>query len=172
MVKEVGDSCKTIEKVDFVKIDSYTTLTKNIGSCIHKAGRKCNSQLQKVIQECKKNNRGLHITNFLNEDYPNHPGPNKTTNVEIALQENLKFLDELFDVSGMSVMNSHTISNNWGINETDTNEESDPEYEDYENDYDCITTSETPTQHSGLDAIGSRPSCQLNTVFTKQSGKK
>ena len=97
VVKEVGDSCKTTENIDFVKIDSYTTLAKNIDFCIHKAGRKCNSQLQKVIQECKKNNHKIRKPNFLNEDYPNHPGPNKTTNVEIALRENLKFLNELFD---------------------------------------------------------------------------
>ena len=80
-------------------------------------------------------------------------------------------------------VNSNTICD-WGFNETDTNEVSDPDYEDYNNDYydvveenyadyGCITTSEseTATNHA-IDVLGDQPTCELYTVFTKQSGER
>ena len=82
-------------------------------------------------------------------------------------------------------VNSNTICD-WGFNETDTNEVSDPDYEDYDNDYydvieenyadyGCITTSESDTAkiHAVIDMLRNQPTtCELQTVFTKQSGER
>ena len=49
--------------------------------------RPCNSQVEKSVEECKKSR---NIVNFLQQDYPNHPGPGGKTSVEIAFEENMK----------------------------------------------------------------------------------
>ena len=80
-------------------------------------------------------------------------------------------------------VNSNTICD-WGFNENDLNEELDPDYEDNDNDYydvveenyadyGCITTSEsdTATNHA-IDVLGPQRTCELQTVFTKQSGER
>ena len=85
VVKKIVESCENAQDTDFLKIDIYSSLSKNVGSCLYETAKICNTQLQKAIMDCK-NHRPL--LNILNADYPNYPGSGKT-NVQLAFEENL-----------------------------------------------------------------------------------
>ena len=85
VVKKIVESCKNAQDTDFLKVDVYSSMSKNVGSCLYETAKICNTKLHKAITECK-NLRPL--LNIFNADYPNYPGSGKT-NVQLAFEENL-----------------------------------------------------------------------------------
>ena len=86
LVNKLQEACNRAQVTDFTKIDMYSTLAKNIGSCLWTVARKCNSQVMAALNSCQFRNN----VRFLQADYPNHPGKNGKTNVEVALEQNHK----------------------------------------------------------------------------------
>ena len=86
--KKIEDACKRSEKADFNKLAIFSNAGKNIGTCLWTMARKCNSQLERTIDMCKSAG-GIPVINFLQSDYPNYPGPNRKTNVQLAYEQNL-----------------------------------------------------------------------------------
>ena len=86
LVDVIESTCKNAPKADFTKIGMFSNLAKNLGSCLWSVARKCNSQLENAIQKCE-----LHSSSpikILLEDYPNYPGPNRKSNVDVAFERN------------------------------------------------------------------------------------
>ena len=90
IVEKTGEACQVHHQAEFVKLAIFGTWggLKNT-QCLSKIARQCNQQVKNAIDICKRN--GRHVINFLQTDYPNHPGPGLKTVVEIAHEENLDF---------------------------------------------------------------------------------
>ena len=88
VVTNTGMVCQVQHQAEFVKLAIFGTQggLKNT-ECISKIARQCNQQVKNAIDSCRRN--GRHVINFLQTDYPNHPGPGLKTVVEIAHEENL-----------------------------------------------------------------------------------
>ena len=96
IVTSIGEICSDYPEADFVKLAIFGTHggLKNSGlKCLSTLARKCNPQVKNAIDICRSNGRGN--INFLQTDYPNHPGAGLRTVVEIAQEENRNNL-ELF----------------------------------------------------------------------------
>ena len=87
LVEAIESSCERAPKSDFTKIGMFSNLAKNLGNCLWSVARKCNSQLENAIQKCELHRSSSPIRILL-EDYPNYPGPNKKSNVDIAYERN------------------------------------------------------------------------------------
>ena len=93
VVKNMGETCNVHPEVEFVKLPVFGTHAKLKNSpfkCLSKLARQCNPQIKNAIDSCRDN--GRNIINFLQADYPNHPGSGLKTIVEIAYEENMKNL--------------------------------------------------------------------------------
>ena len=86
--EKIEEACKQSKKADFTKLAIFSSAGKNFGTCLWTMARKCNSQLEKTIDKCQKTGE-KRVINFLQSDYPNYPGPNRKTNVELAYEQNL-----------------------------------------------------------------------------------
>ena len=96
IVTSIGEICSRYPEADFVKLAIFGTHggLKNSGlKCLSTLARKCNPQVKNAINICRSN--GRRNINFLQTDYPNHPGAGLKTVVEIAQEENRNNL-ELF----------------------------------------------------------------------------
>lgn len=96
IVTSIGEICSGYPEADFVKLAIFGTHggLKNSGlKCLSTLARKCNPQVKNAINICRSN--GRRNINFLQTDYPNHPGAGLKTVVEIAQEENRNNL-ELF----------------------------------------------------------------------------
>ena len=96
IVTSIGEICSGFPEADFVKLAIFGTHggLKNSGlKCLSTLARKCNPQVKNAINICRSN--GRRNINFLQTDYPNHPGAGLKTVVEIAQEENRNNL-ELF----------------------------------------------------------------------------
>ena len=96
IVTSIGEICSGYPEADFVKLAIFGTHggLQNSGlKCLSTLARKCNPQVKNAIDICRSNGRGN--INFLQTDYPNHPGTGLKTVVEIAQEENRNNL-ELF----------------------------------------------------------------------------
>ena len=97
IVTSIGEICSGYPQADFVKLAIFGTHgwpLKNSGlKCLSTLARKCNPQVKNAIDICRSN--GRENINFLQTDYPNHPGAGLKSVVEIAQEENLNNL-ELF----------------------------------------------------------------------------
>ena len=96
IVTSIGEICSGYPEADFVKLAIFGTHggLKNSGlKCLSTLARKCNPQVKNAINICRSN--GRRNINFLQTDYPNHPGAGLKTVVEIAQEENHNNL-ELF----------------------------------------------------------------------------
>ena len=65
--------------------------------------RQCNQQVKNGIDSCRRN--GRDVINFLQTDYPNHPGPGLKTVVEIAHEENLDFSNKRYKTISTDLLN-------------------------------------------------------------------
>ena len=89
IVDSIGKSCQVHPEAEFVKLAIFGThawLKNSPTKCLSTLARKCNQQVKNSIDICKNNGRAN--VNFLQVDYPNHPGPGLKTVVEIAHEEN------------------------------------------------------------------------------------
>ena len=89
IVESIGKSCQVHPEADFVKLAIFGThawLKNSPTKCLSTLARKCNQQVKNSIDICKSNGRAN--VNFLQVDYPNHPGPGLKTVVEIAYEDN------------------------------------------------------------------------------------
>ena len=89
IVDSIGKACQVHPEAEFVKLAIFGThawLKNSPTKCLSKLARKCNQQVKNSIDICKNNGRAN--VNFLQVDYPNHPGPGLKTVVEIAHEEN------------------------------------------------------------------------------------
>lgn len=96
IITSIGEICSGYPQADFVKLAIFGTHggLKNSGlKCLSRLARKCNPQVKNAIDICRSNGRGN--INFLQTDYPNHPGAGLKSVVEIAHEENRNSL-ELF----------------------------------------------------------------------------
>ena len=96
IVTSIGEICSGYPEADFVKLAIFGTHggLKNSGlKCLSTLASKCNPQVKNAIDICRSN--GRENINFLQTDYPNHPGAGLKTVVEIAQEENHNNL-ELF----------------------------------------------------------------------------
>ena len=89
IVDSIGRSCQVHPEAEFVKLAIFGThawLKNSPTKCLSTLARKCNQQVKNSIDVCRSSGRGN--INFLQVDYPNHPGPGLKTVVEIAYDEN------------------------------------------------------------------------------------
>ena len=89
IVDNIGKVCRVHPEAEFVKLAIFGThawLKNSPTKCLSTLARKCNQQVKNSIDICKSNGRAN--VNFLQVDYPNHPGPGLKTVVEIAHEEN------------------------------------------------------------------------------------
>ena len=87
LVDAIESSCENGPTSNFTKIGMFSNLAQNLGNCLWTVARKCNSQLENAIQKCELHRSSSPIRILL-EDYPNYPGPNKKSNVDIAYERN------------------------------------------------------------------------------------
>ena len=87
LVHAIESSCKSPHTSNFTKIDMFSNLAQNLGNCLWTVARECNSQLENAIEKCELH-RPSSQTRILMEDYPNYPGPNKKSNVDVAYERN------------------------------------------------------------------------------------
>ena len=91
LVKNIEKNCRDYE-ADFTKLALFVTHQGNsIFNCINTYARNCNAHVKTAIEKCQKSK---DFVNFLQSDYPNHPGKGIKSNVEIAFEYNLKNTQE------------------------------------------------------------------------------
>ena len=97
LISHVKKSCKIksdlINLVIAVDIKKYSRNETN--DCIRNIARKCNSLIPNITQACKEN--GQPIINFIQTVFPNYPGPNGKSLVEIAYEQNILTFDNIKD---------------------------------------------------------------------------